>query len=1400
MNNEEELSRLKVSLGLDSAQFTQSVTDINRRLKAVKSEFEAVSDGSKEYANSLEGLEEKNKMLSRSMQLQSAKVQELKRKYEESVRVKGADAKETQSLLTRYNKTLGVMKRTEAQLKDTTDAIEKQTDKWKKAEKGLTEFGDKAKGIGSKLSTTVTPAVLGVGIGLGKMADNADSSGKRVQRSLGLTENQAKSLNKTVKALYKEGFGESMQDVEKAVTSTKLNMKGLNGKELKESARNASWLAEIMEEDVNEVTRAGGNIMKGFGEDSEKSFDLMAWGMQNGLNFSNEMLDNLSEYAPLYKKMGFSSEEYFKLLKKGSDSGVYNLDYINDAMKEFQIRTKDNSKATIEAMGQTSKATQGVFTEFSNGKATVKDLHNAVIKDLSSMEDQTKANEIGVALYGTKWEDLEADSMYAMGNIEGKITGLDGAMDRSGKNIERSFGERLKISLRNLQDGVLPVGERLLDLADRILPKVTGALSDMVDWWDDLSPAMQDFTIALGGIAIVAPPLLLAVGGIAGAIGGLMPIISGVTGVIAGGAGLTASTGLLGAGLTALVSPVGLSVLALAGLATGAVVLSKKMDEPIAKSDKFAGNISANTKSILGDYDKLANESKLYLQGMALGNEEVTKKHVDTMVKMYQGMTDQILLQLDTRYQEEKAKMVEYFANSDALSTEEESKILTDMDENHIKQRTKIEKNNDEKIEIAKSLEGKKGEEVRKGNEKINKIETENYKIMVDATVKNKDEQLRIQKNLKDQKGIIELEEVLQSARNAKDARDKTVKQAKKKAEETIEFIKYQRDVTGEISEKQADKLIKEAEREQKDVVKASEKVYEDTVENAYEKAGENAKQANWETLETLTWADKWANKMTDASNWVKRLFGMEEDEKKSSYKESNSQKIKRQNAKFTAPTKRANGTPRGTHQGGTALVGEEGIELAHIPKQGLAMLGVGGQHLIDLPKGSSVLPHRHTKKVMQQYGIPMYADGIGDYFDVFTKGSGAVWDLLKKKFNLDEIGDNSNWGNAHGSMEHVLKQVGGGAKKWIQEQWDNFMPFGGGESFSFPSNFVMTSGFGQRWGTLHKGLDFGASAGTPIPSQSGGKVRYAGFGKRGSGYGGYGNVVHIDSGGGISYLYGHNSKNLVKTGQSVSKGDIIGLVGNTGDSQGNHLHFEIRQNNVPVNPMDFIGGLGMATGGKGVQQWSSLATKALTMEGQYSKANLQRMLMQMNSESSGNPKAINLWDSNAKRGTPSKGLMQVIDPTFKQWARKGYNSNIYDPLSNMLASIRYSKATYGSLANAWKGKGYEAGGFVDKEHLALVGEDNKKEVIIPLERYSKRAKELWTQAGVEIGMINPQNSQGVTNNSYAGATNETNHYYSIHVQYTGSTSDGDVEALANKLETIIERKNRIKSRSQGVS
>ncbi len=114
-------------------------------------------------------------------------------------------------------------------------------------------------------------------------------------------------------------------------------------------------------------------------------------------------------------------------------------------------------------------------------------------------------------------------------------------------------------------------------------------------------------------------------------------------------------------------------------------------------------------------------------------------------------------------------------------------------------------------------------------------------------------------------------------------------------------------------------------------------------------------------------------------------------------------------------------------------------------------------------------------------------------------------------------------------------------------------------------SAFRYTSGFGQRWGRAHQGVDLAAPVGTPIVAPGEGVVTFAGWQR------GYGNLIKIEHALGTETRYGHLSKIRVKVGQKVSRGALIGDMGNTGRSTGPHLHYEVRVNGAAVNPMKFI-------------------------------------------------------------------------------------------------------------------------------------------------------------------------------------------------------------------------------------
>ena len=203
---ESSLGALRLELGLDSGDFTKSVAKINRELRVVQSEFSAVNEGTKEWSQSTEGLTAKNDMLTRQLGLQDKKVKALKETYEKIAEEKGKDAKVTQDAMKAYNKALGEMRRTEAQIKQVSEALKEQGKSFDKTKQKVDEYADKVGDVAGRLSGTLTPALAGLGAGALKVADDFEGGMARIQRTLGLTESEAKDINNTLEIFGKKDF------------------------------------------------------------------------------------------------------------------------------------------------------------------------------------------------------------------------------------------------------------------------------------------------------------------------------------------------------------------------------------------------------------------------------------------------------------------------------------------------------------------------------------------------------------------------------------------------------------------------------------------------------------------------------------------------------------------------------------------------------------------------------------------------------------------------------------------------------------------------------------------------------------------------------------------------------------------------------------------------------------------------------------------------------------------------------------------------------------------------------------------------------------------------------------------------------------------------------------------
>lgn len=444
----------------------------------------------------------------------------------------GENSTEVQQLETKLNQAKTTLKQFENSLQSVGRSGSQAADGMAEINKkldmnNLMEAAEVLQGISEKL--------IEMGKSIVNTAIEFDGSQRKIQASLGLTGKGAENLQKIAVDTWKKGFGENLEEVDNALIKVYQNMRDVPYNELQMASEDVLTLAKVYDVDLNEATRGAGQLMSQFGLSTQETFDLLAAGAQEGLNYSDELFDNLSEYAPLFKQGGFSAQEMFTILANGTRDGAYNLDYINDTVAEFGKKVQDGSKGTADAFVGLSKETQGIWKAFNDGKATAADVFKAVIGDLGSMDDKVKQNQIGVGLFATRWEDMGAKAVLGLTDVNGGLGDVNGRMDEMKKLQEESLGQQFRKALRETQAALEPLGKKFAELAKDILPPIVDGIKSVMDWFSKLSEADQTLLIVMGLLStafIILTPIVAALAVSFGALNlAFLPVIATIAAV-----------------------------------------------------------------------------------------------------------------------------------------------------------------------------------------------------------------------------------------------------------------------------------------------------------------------------------------------------------------------------------------------------------------------------------------------------------------------------------------------------------------------------------------------------------------------------------------------------------------------------------------------------------------------------------------------------------------------------------------------------------------------------------------------------------------------------------------------------------------------------------------------------
>ncbi len=569
-------------IGIDGeAEFNRQIKSINNALRECGSEMKALSSEFEDNANSQDALIAKNKNLQKELDLQRQKMNLLQGQYDKQVQKlnelaqayqkakteNGEMSSEASKAETAFNKQAETVSKLSVAMNETQNYMNKLGNSMSKNDKMLDEIASGARDAAtgySELDNASRQAADGLEetnkkLDAGNMMDAAEAlSGvgdkiveagqksydafadlegtiSRVNGYFGLTGDAAEQMGAVVENVFKTGVTDSLQEVGNAVIYVNNNLKDLDPSQLETITTQAITMEQVFGSDMSETMRGVNALMVNFGLDAQTAMDYIVTGSQNGLDKTQELGDNLSEYSGKFSQAGYSAQEYFQLLQNGLEGGAYNLDKVNDSINEVTTRLSDGTIA--DAIGQFSTETQNTFKAWQEGGATQKDVINSIVSDIANCTNQQEQLTMASTAFGTMGEDANMGVVTSLTTLGDAYNNVSGSAQQMSEDTTTPMQE-LQGAINELQIALAPLGEKLANLATEILPPFIDFITKLIDGFLNLPGPVQTFIGVLAGIVALLTtlaPIITAIVTVVGTFGAavLGPLIGVIAGVAA---------------------------------------------------------------------------------------------------------------------------------------------------------------------------------------------------------------------------------------------------------------------------------------------------------------------------------------------------------------------------------------------------------------------------------------------------------------------------------------------------------------------------------------------------------------------------------------------------------------------------------------------------------------------------------------------------------------------------------------------------------------------------------------------------------------------------------------------------------------------------------------------------
>lgn len=485
-----------------------------------------------------------------------------------------------------------------------------------KADDALDKIGDTLEEIDDKINKG---NLLDAGESLSELSDKAkDMAGKTIEAFMEVEDAQkklnasmgvagtesAKKYEQALNDVFTSGLFDDMNEAADAVALVSKNLGDMSNQDLSQLVQDAKVLENTFGVDLKETIRGVAAMQQNYGITGKQALDMITVALQrNGSTWADEVGDNMAEYSQLWSQMGFSASETFQILENGTRNGAYNLDKVNDVVKEIGISLTDGRiEENIDSFSQKSKE---LFESYKSGGASQAEVIQSLLSDLGEMENKTEALSLASTVWSALGEDNSLKVLTSLMSVKGGYEDVQGAADKL-NNDTTTTSQKMQGAWNDLKLALVPIGE---ELALALQPLLLG-LTEIFKSFQSLPGPVKTFIAAFLGV------------------GTIVGILAGVA------AALTAIIGILG-------GPVTLAIIGVTALIAGIIVVIKNWgaitDWLSDKWDKFSKWISEVWTGISDTASEIFESIREYFVDLWTG---ITDYIIETWTKIKQFFSD----------------------------------------------------------------------------------------------------------------------------------------------------------------------------------------------------------------------------------------------------------------------------------------------------------------------------------------------------------------------------------------------------------------------------------------------------------------------------------------------------------------------------------------------------------------------------------------------------------------------------------------------------------------------------------------------------------------------------------------------------------------------------------------